>query len=52
MRYWAYIMVYDREHCTDLFYKYLARWVNNRFIFAKCKTMEEYREYNSKLRKI
>lgn len=43
--YWAYIMVYDKEHCTDPFYKDLARWVNNRFIFAKCKTLEEYREY-------
>lgn len=45
MGYWAYIMVYDKEHCTDVFYKDLARWVNNRFIFAKCKTLEEYREY-------
>lgn len=43
---------YDREHCTDVFYKDIARLVNNRFIFAKCKTLEEYREYNSKLRKI
>ena len=46
--YWAYIMVYDKEHCTDPFYKDLARWVNNRFIFAKCKTLEEYREYIKK----
>lgn len=22
----------------------LARWVNNRFIFAKCKTFEEYKK--------
>lgn len=25
MGYWAYIMVYDKEHCTDQFYKDIAR---------------------------
>lgn len=44
MGYWAYIMVYDKEHCTDQFYKDLARWVNNRFIFAKCKRFEDYKK--------
>lgn len=43
--YWAYVMIYDKEHCTDQFYKDLARWVNNRFIFAVCKTFEEYIKY-------
>lgn len=43
--YWAYVMTYDKEHCTDQFYKDLARWVNNRFIFAVCKTFEEYIKY-------
>ena len=43
--YWAYIMVYDKEHCTDPFYKDLARWVNNRYIFAKCPTFDEYLKF-------
>jgi hypothetical protein len=42
MGYWAYIMIYDKEHC-DPIYKDLARWVNNRFIFAKCKRFEDYK---------
>lgn len=43
MGYWAYVMLYDKEHIPkghEL--RKLARWVNNRFIFAKCKTFEEY----------
>lgn len=39
--YWAYIMVYDKEHCAPI-YKKLQRWVNNRFIFGACKTFDEY----------
>ena len=39
--YWAYVMIYDKEHCAPV-YKRLARWVNNRFIFAKCQRFEEY----------
>lgn len=38
---WAYVMIYDKEHCSKI-YKRLARWVNNRFIFAKCKRFEDY----------
>lgn len=38
---WAYVMIYDKEHCSKV-YKRLARWVNNRFIFAKCKRFEDY----------
>ena len=41
--YWAYVMLYDKEHIPighEL--RKLQRWVNNRFIFAKCKTFEEY----------
>lgn len=49
--YWAYVMTYDKEHCTDQFYKDLARWVNNRFIFAVCKTFEEYIKYKNKRKK-
>lgn len=40
--YWAYIMVYDKKHSSNPFYKDLARWVNDRPIFAVCKTLEEY----------
>lgn len=40
--YWAYVMVYDKEHAAPT-YKDLARWVNNRFIFAKCKRFESYK---------
>lgn len=40
--YWAYVMVYDKEHAAAV-YKDLARWVNNRFIFAKCKRFKDYK---------
>lgn len=42
--YWAYVMLYDKENISrrhDL--RKLARWVNNRYIFAKCETFEEYK---------
>lgn len=42
--YWAYVMLYNKEHIPrghDL--RKLQRWVNNRFLFAKCKTFEEYK---------
>ena len=39
--FWAYVMIYDKEHC-DPVYKRLQRWVNNRFVFAKCKRFEDY----------
>ena len=29
------------------YYKDIQRWVNNRFIFAKCKTIEEYINYKN-----
>lgn len=44
MGYWAYVMLYDKEHIPkghEL--RKLQRWVNNRFVFAKCKTFEEYK---------
>lgn len=44
MGYWAYVMLYDKEHIpkgSDL--RKMARWVNNRFIFAQCKTFDEYK---------
>lgn len=39
--YWAYVMVYDKEN-ADPIYKKMARWVNNRYIFAKCERFEDY----------
>lgn len=43
MGYWAYVMLYDKEHIPrGHILRKLARWVNNRFIFAKCKTFDEY----------
>lgn len=41
MGYWAYVMIYDKAHC-DKRYRDLQRWVNNRFVFAKCKRFEDY----------
>lgn len=41
--YWAYVMLYDKEHIPKgHVLRKLQRWVNNRFIFAKCNTFEEY----------
>ena len=42
MGYWPYVMIYDKEHCAKV-YRDLARWVNNRIIFARCKRFEDYR---------
>lgn len=43
MGYWAYVMLYDKEHIPKgHILKKLARWVNNRFIFAKCERFEDY----------
>lgn len=45
--YWPYVMLYDKEHIPrGHTYKKLQRWVNNRFIFAKCKTFDEYMSGN------
>lgn len=41
--YWAYVMLYNREELPKgHILKKLQRWVNNRFIFAKCETFEDY----------
>lgn len=47
MGYWAYVMIYDKEHC-DPVYKELSRWVNNRFVFAKIDRFEDYRNQHYK----
>lgn len=43
MDYLPYVMIYDKEHCKPV-YRDLARWVNNRFIFASCKRFEDYKK--------
>lgn len=45
--YWAYVMIYDKEHCKPI-YKALQRWCNNRFIFAKCERFEDYNRTQEK----
>lgn len=43
MGYWAYVMLYDKEHIPKGHtLRKMARWVNNRFVFASCPTFEEY----------
>ena len=39
--YWPYVMIYNKEKCARV-YRDLARWVNNRFVFAKCERFEDY----------
>lgn len=41
MGYWAYITIYDKEHCSSI-YRKLARWVNNRFVFQQTQRFEDY----------
>ena len=41
MGYWAYVMIYDKEHAAPI-YNDLQRWCNNRFIFARCPRFENY----------
>lgn len=49
MGYWAYVMLYDKENIPrGHVLKKMARWVNNRFIFAKCERFEDY--LNGRLR--
>lgn len=48
--YWAYVMIYDKENVPkghEL--RKMARWVNNRVIFASCKTFEEYKKGQRKV---
>lgn len=42
MGYWAYVMIYDKEHC-DQVYKKLQRWVNMRSVFAKLERFEDFK---------
>lgn len=40
--YWAYVMVYDKEHAAPQ-YRRLQRWCNNRYIFGACKDFNDYK---------
>lgn len=42
MGYYPFVMIYDKQHCARI-YKDMARWVNNRFIFASCEKFENYK---------
>jgi hypothetical protein len=43
MGYWAYVMLYDKEHIPKgHILRKVQRWVNNRIVFAACPTFEEY----------
>ena len=37
-----YVMVYDKPN-APLEIKHMQRWVNNKFVFRKCRRFEEYR---------
>ena len=38
-----YLMIYDKEHLPKgHILRKMQRWVNNRFVFAKCKRFEDY----------
>lgn len=44
--YWPYVMLYDKEHIPKGHtLRQMQRWVNNRFIFAKCERFEDYKNY-------
>ena len=43
MGYWAYVMLYDKEHIPKgHILRKLQRWVNNRFVFASCESFDDY----------
>lgn len=39
--FWAYVMIYNKTNAAPI-YKRMQRWVNNRFIFAKCENFDDY----------
>lgn len=41
LKYDPYVMIYDKEH-ADQVHRDIARWVNNRLIWRKCKRFEDY----------
>lgn len=47
MGYWPYVMIYNKKSAA-VQYSDLQRWVNNRFIFAKCEKFEDYGRTDTK----
>lgn len=47
MGYWPYVMIYNKKSAA-VQYSDLQRWVNNRFIFAKCEKFEDYGRADTK----
>lgn len=41
--YWPYVMIYNKGSAARIYHD-MARWVNNRFIFAKCERFEDYKK--------
>lgn len=41
MGYDPFVMVYDKEHAPAEIKK-LQRWCNNKFVFKKCRSFEDY----------
>jgi len=47
--YWAYVMIYDKNNLPrGHVLRKLQRWVNNRVIFARCSTFEDYLTWERK----
>ena len=43
--YWAYVMLYNKESIPQGHeLRRMQRWVNNRFIFARCEKFEDYKQ--------
>ena len=38
---WGYVMIYDKQHADPIYYD-MARWCNNRRIYAVCPRFDEY----------
>lgn len=46
MGFWAYVMLYDKQSIPKgHILRKLQRWVNNRVIFARCSTFDEYMKW-------
>ena len=41
--YWAYVMIYDKQHCKPI-YRDMQRWCNNRAIFSAVPRFEDYKK--------
>lgn len=51
MGYWSYVMIYDKNNLPKgHVLKKLQRWVNNRIVFSKVKTFDEYLLHEGKIK--